>query len=105
MCTQERNLTNLHGGNILSLNMFFLTERELTNPGPGEDDESNDEEVDNVIQHFREKGKRKTNKKPGRKPRWCPKSLDDLIDIIVNSTNYKTKLIFTNTKNQKNGPI
>jgi len=31
MCTQERNLTNLHGGNILSLNMFFLTERELTN--------------------------------------------------------------------------
>ncbi|XP_068694637.1 uncharacterized protein [Montipora foliosa] len=73
--------------------------------GPGEDDESNDEEVDNVIQHCREKGKRKTNKKPGRKPRWCPKSLDDLIDIIVNSTNYKTKLIFTNTKNQKNGPI
>ena len=58
-----------------------------------------------MIEHFREKGKRKTNKKPGRKPRWCPKSLDDLIDIIVNSTNYKTKLIFTNTKNQKNGPI
>ena len=31
MCTQERYLTNLHGGNILSLNMFFPTERELTN--------------------------------------------------------------------------
>ena len=26
--------------------------------GPGEDDESNDEEVDNVIQHFRENGNR-----------------------------------------------
>ena len=58
-----------------------------------------------MFQHFREKGKRKTNKKPGRKPRWCPKGLDDLIDIIVNSSNYKTKLIFANTKNQKNGPI
>ena len=58
-----------------------------------------------MIQHFREKGKRKTNKKPGHKLRWCPKSLDALIDIIVNSTNYETKLIFTNTKNQKNGPI
>ena len=58
-----------------------------------------------MIQHFRKKGKRKTNKKPGGKPQWCPKSLDDLIDIIANSTNYKTKLIFANTKNQKNGPI
>ena len=51
MCTQERCLTNLHRGNILSLNMSFPTEREL------------DEEVDNVIHYFREKGKRKTNKK------------------------------------------
>ena len=31
--------------------------------------------------------------------------MDDLIDIIVNSSNYKTKLIFANTKNQKNGSI
>ena len=44
------------------------------------------------------------NKKAGHKPRWCPKSLDDLIDIVVNSTEYKTKLIFTNTKNHKSGP-
>ena len=60
-----------------------------------------------MIQHFREKEnrKKKNNKKPGRKPRWCSKSVDDPIDVIVNSTNYITKLIFTNTKNQKNGPI
>ena len=30
--------------------------------GPGEDNESNDEEVDNVIQHFREKENRKKKK-------------------------------------------
>lgn len=80
-------------------------ECEKDEDSPVEGKESNDEEVDNVIQHFREKGKRKYNKKPGRKPRWCPKSLDDLINIVVNSTEYKTKLIFTNTKNQKNGPV
>lgn len=55
-------------------------------------------------QHFREKGTRKNSKKPGSKPQWCPKSLDDLINIVVNSTEYKTTLIFTNTKNQKKGP-
>lgn len=52
-----------------------------------------------MIEYFREKGKRKINKKLGRKFRWCFKSLDDLIDIIVNSINYKIKLIFINIKN------
>lgn len=65
--------------------------------------ESNDE-VGNVLQHFREKGTRKNSEKPGHKPQWCPESLDDLINIVVNSTEYKTTLIFTNAKNQKKGP-
>lgn len=64
--------------------------------------ESNDE-VGNVPQHFREKGTRKNSKKTGHKPQWCPESLDDLINIAVNSTEYKTTLIFTNTKNLKKG--
>ena len=44
-------------------------------------------------------------KKPGRKPKWCPKALDDFIDIVVNNNVYKKKLIFINTKNQSNGSI
>lgn len=49
--------------------------------------------------------KGKSSKRPRRKTRWCAKSLDDFIDIIVSSNEFKTKLIFTNTKNQRNGPI
>ena len=38
----------------------------------------------------------KSNKKEktGRKPRWSQKVLDDFIDIIVSSDQYKKKLIF-----------
>ena len=32
------------------------------------------------------------------------KALDDFIDIVVSSNSYKKNLIFTNSKNQKNGP-
>ena len=72
-----------------------------------EDDEDNDEdsEVQEALQYFVKKGKGKKFKKPGRKPPWCSKALDDLIDIVVTNDTYKMKLIFTNTKNQRNGPI
>ena len=69
-----------------------------------EDDEL-DSEVQEALQYFVKKGKGKKCKKPGRKPRWCSKALDDLIDIVVTNDTYKIKLIFTNTKNQRNGPI
>ena len=39
------------------------------------------------------------------KAKWCPWALDDLIDIIENNSSYKKKLIFTNTKNQRNGEL
>ena len=58
-----------------------------------------------ALAHFVKKGKGKSSKRPGRKPRWCSKSLDDFIDIVVSSNEFKAKLIFTNTKNQRNGPI
>ncbi|XP_022803092.1 uncharacterized protein LOC111340500 [Stylophora pistillata] len=58
-----------------------------------------------ALPHFFKKGKGKSSKRPGRKPRWCPKSLDNFVDIVVSSNEFKNKLIFTNTKNQRNGPI
>ena len=49
--------------------------------------------------------KRKIKKKPGRRSKWSGEASDDLIDIIVNDDNFKTKLIFQNTKNQQNGKL
>jgi len=70
-----------------------------------EDDNDEDSGWREALQHFVKKGKGKKSKKPGRKPRWCPKALDDFIDIVVTNNNYKMKLIFSNTKNQRNSPI
>ena len=36
---------------------------------------------------------------------WSQSLLSDLVDIIISSEYYKKELIFTNTKNQKNGDI
>jgi len=33
------------------------------------------------------KRKGKIKKKPVRKPRWCPKAVDDFIDIVVTNEN------------------
>ena len=47
----------------------------------------------------------KKSKKVGRKSYWSAEQLDDAVDIIVSSEYYKQKLIFENTKKQKNGQI
>ena len=39
------------------------------------------------------------------KAKWSQSLLSDLVDIIISSDHYKKKLIFTNTKNKKNGEI
>jgi len=70
-----------------------------------DDDEERDEDVYRALAHFVKKRKAKKSKQPGRKLRMCPKDLDDFIDIVVNSNKYKSKLIFTNTKNRRNSPI
>ena len=49
--------------------------------------------------------KKASSKKGGRKAMWSQSLLSDLVDIIISSEYYKKKLIFTNTKNQKNGEI
>ena len=54
---------------------------------------------------FRKKAKSKSKRKSGRRPKWNIDDVDDMVDIIVNSDYYKRKLIFTNTKNQRNGEI
>ena len=63
-----------------------------------------DEDVD---EHKEKRGKssNKKQKKPGRKPRWSQELLNDFIDIIVSTDEYKTKLIFRNIKCQQNGEI
>lgn len=70
-----------------------------------DDEEERDEDVGFALAHFLTKGKGKSSKRPEQKPWWCPKSLDDFVDIIFSSNEFKNKLIFTNTKNQRNGPI
>ena len=61
--------------------------------------------MDRALAYFVKKGKAKKSKQPRRKLQWCPKDFDDFIDIVVNSNEYKTKLIFTNTKNRRNSLI
>ena len=58
-----------------------------------------------VLKLFMKKANGQKKKKPGRKAKWCPQARDDLIDIIVSNSSYKKKLIFTNTKNQRNGEL
>lgn len=61
-------------------------------------DQSND---DSDLKEIDEKRK----KRSGRKSTWNPDDVNDLIDIVVNSDYYKRKLIFTNTKCQRNSEI
>ena len=49
--------------------------------------------------------KSKSKRKTGRRPKWKDDDVDDMIDIVVNNDYYKTKLVFTNNKNQRNGEI
>ena len=71
-----------------------------------ERDSDGNDEAEEALKMFAKKRKDiKDKKKPGRKPRWCPKALDDFIDIVVTNESYKKKLILTNSKNQHNGLI
>lgn len=47
----------------------------------------------------------KERKNAGRKSPWSQQQLDDFIDIIVGNEEYKKKLIFRNTKFQRNGEL
>ena len=86
----------------------------MATPGNDDDEVEVDEEdeeaeeggdLDTSLKLFMKKANGQKKKKPGRKAKWCPQALDDLIDIIVSNSSYRKKLIFTNTKNQRNGEL
>ena len=68
------------------------------------DDDDDEEEEGGSLSLFVKKSKGK-KKKSGRRSAWSPEDVDDFIDIVVSNTYYKRKLIFTNTKCQRNGEI
>ena len=71
-----------------------------------EDDCNNESDDDEVYNGFRKKGETHTTKKRvGRKAQWPESLLADMVDIIVTSDYFTRKLIFVNSKNQKNGEV
>ena len=68
-----------------------------------EEDSGEDQDADELLYKFRKENGKKN--KTGRKAQWTDILLSDMIDIVVSSEYYKKKLIFTNTKNKKNGAI
>ena len=69
-----------------------------------DDDDDDEEEEGGSLSLFVKKSKGK-KKKSGRRSAWSPEDVDDFTDIVVSNTYYKRKLIFTNTKCQRNGEI
>ena len=77
----------------------------LENDDIDEKSSDNDEvEKGGSLSLFVKKSKGK-KKKSGRKSAWSSEDIDDFIDIVVNNTYYKRRLIFANTKCQRNGEI
>ena len=68
------------------------------------DSEDNEDDEQEFLASLVKKTKRKS-KKRGRRSTWSPEEVDDLVDIIVNNPYYQRKLIFVNTKNQRNSEI
>ena len=64
-----------------------------------EDGNDGDEELLSVLP------KKPIKKKPKREAQWSDTLLNDLAYIIVNNDYFKRKLIFTNSKNQKNTEV
>lgn len=96
---------------VNSINNCFEEEFKGTHQLDKEDSDESDKSENGEDEEDQEtitgKGKKRSLKlkKPGRKARWSDSLVDDLVDVITNDEYYRKKLIFTNTKNQKNGPI
>lgn len=59
------------------------------------------DEMEEVLSNFT----KKRIKKPGRKATWHESTLNDVVDIVVSSEYFRKRLIFQNTKNQKNSEL
>ena len=70
---------------------------------PGETTKSveDEDETGEEVEHD-SKGEKKN---AGRRSLWTSEHLDDMVDIITNSENFKRKLIFTNNKRATNSEI
>ena len=75
-----------------------MNDDELDNPCNMSGDDDSDFEDYDILQPIKKK-------KSGRKSSWMPEDIDDLVDIVVNNAYYQGKLIFTNTKCQRNAEI
>ena len=75
------------------------TEQESDLGDEGHDDDQ--EDMEEVLSNFA----KKRVKKPGRKAAWRESTLNDLVDIVVSSEYFRKRLIFHNTKNQKNSEL
>ena len=83
-----------------------MEDDKLENDEKIEERSSDDDEIEEggSLGLFVKKSKGK-KKKCGRKSPWTSEDIDDFIDIVVSNTYYKRKLIFTNTKCQRNREI
>ena len=76
-----------------------------------DDDDNDNDDDDDIDEHLswsllaKKKSKKCSKNKSGRKAKWSESLLGDLVDIVISNDYYKTKLILTNTINQKNGEI
>ena len=71
-------------------------------------DDDDDDDIDENLSwslFAKKKSKKCSKNRSGRKAKWSESLLGDLVDIVISNDYYKTKLILTNTKNQKNGEI
>ena len=73
-----------------------------------DDDDDDDDDIDENLSWSllaKKKSKKCSKNKSGREAKWSESLLGDLVDMVISNDYYKTKLILTNTKNQKNGEI
>ena len=63
-----------------------------------QEDEDNNDELLNLTN-------RKKKKNTGQRSLWDANYIDDMVDIITNSENFKRKLIFANNKKATNGEV
>ena len=71
---------------------------------PDNDKETDSNESDTGVSEQSEVCSSRKKKRKGRRSVWEERHINDLVDVICSSENYK-KLIFTNTKNSKNAEI
>ena len=67
------------------------------------DEEDFYENEERLLEKWSKQAKsRRGKQKVGRKQQWPTEIVNDLVDVILDNENFKTKLLMTNTKNVKN---